>query len=298
MPIDYGKLKEKFDKKNQGRGDRLSLKDGENYIRLLPPSIEYMTESVDYICFEYLQHANIGVEGNKTMEVCPKTFGKQNKCPICEAAYRLYKENSVESRTLGNSIRAKKKYLFNALDLNDLDKGVQILEVGPKIYEYFVVYITNPKWGDLLDLDKGHNIVINRTPKEKTTSGYVEYSVAPDPEIFVVRNKLPKNFKEAISNLKNQVPKAKSYEELKSLLEGEEGGKLDEEASIKEQEHEEEQIRLEPKVVEKEDDTQIKVKEEKSNKHPECFGQDYGPRRDVCMKCVVKENCRDEYLKL
>ena len=193
MGIDLLKLREKFDKKDVERSDRFSFQDGDNYLRILPPSKEYLVDSVDYISFEFLTHYNLGVEGDKRSEICPRSFGKQNKCPICEAVWKLYKTKTNEDKELASSLRAKTRHIFNIIDLNNLEKGIQVMETGPKIYEEIVKFITNPKWGDLLDIDKGRNFTITKTPSKETISGYVEYNIAPDPDITSVREKLPKN---------------------------------------------------------------------------------------------------------
>lgn len=299
MGLDATKLKEKFDKK-AGRADRLELKDGENEIRILPPSLEYFAETVDYIGYDYLMHYNLGVEGNRQAEVCPKTLGRQHKCPVCDAVSKLYKLGTPEDKTLGGQLRAKKRHLFNVLDMNNLDKGIQILETGPKIYESLVVFVTNPKWGDLLDVDKGKNITITKTGQKESSTGYVEYSVAPDPTSTSIREKLPKNYKEAISALAKAVPVAKSYDELKAILEGEDGpvdtGKVKSSAAVSE--NTEETIATAPVHAEAKVTAPIVEEKKELGKEPECFGKDYGPRRPECLACSVKVTCREKFLEV
>ena len=297
MSLDMTKLKEKFDKKSGERTDRLNLKEKENYLRLLPPSVEYFGENIDYIAYEYLIHFNVGVEGSITAEVCPKSLGKHHRCPICEAVFKLYKTNTIEDKELANKLRAKIRYLFNVIDLSALERGIQVLEVGPKIYEHIVTFLTNPKWGDLLDLDKGRNFTITKIPSNETSSGYVEYNVTPDPDVTSVREKLPKNYKETISVLKKQVPIPKSYDDLKTILEGNdtESSKV---AVVEEKDTKSE------KITEEKDTKSEKITEEKeqikenSTKKLDCFGEDFGPRNDKCLKCNTRDECRKKFLEL
>lgn len=290
MGINIAKLKERFDKKSAEKADRLNMKDGDNELRLLPPSLEYLTGEVDYICFDYLMHFNLGIEGNKTAEPCPKTYGKDKKCPICEAVYKLYKTNKPEDKALAGEIRSKVRHIFNAIDLGDLEKGIQTLEVGPKIYEEVFRFVSNPKWGDLLDLDTGRNITIVKTPAKESTTGYVDYALSPDPDQTSIREKLPKNFKEGIAKLKMQLPNPKTYEVLKAILEGEDTEKIAEVSGAS-------KASKAPKVVEESVDVSD-VAEESSEEKPECFAQEYGPKRDKCIKCSVKAECRDKYLEV
>jgi len=283
MGININKLKEKFDRKSAQRTDRYNMKDGDNYIRILPPSIEYFSDDLDYISFEFLMHFNMGTEGDKKAEVCPKTAGKNHKCPICEAVYKLYKTNTVEDKTLASGLRAKVRHIFNIIDLDDIDKGIQVLETGPKIYEKILVFATNPKYGDLLDIDKGRNITITKTSAKETSSGYTEYDVIPDPDITAIREKLTKNFKETITLLSKQIPIPKSYDELKAILEGEE------------------YTPEEKTAVEKKEKPVTKSEPEekpKSEEKPTCFGVDYGPKRDACAKCELKADCRKAFLEI
>ena len=291
MGIDISKLKEKFEKKAVGRSDRFTFKDKDNYVRILPPSIEYLGENVDYISYEYHIHYGLGVEGERVSEICPKTFGKQHKCPICEAVWKLYKTNTLEDKALASKIRSKVRHIFNIIDLNETEKGIQIMETGPKIYEEIIKFITNPKWGDLLDIDKGRNFIIIKTPGDDTTSGYTEYSVAPDPDSTSIRNKLPQNYKEVIGMLKKQVPSAKSYDELKGILEG----NPTEDKVVNKFDNKEEG-KSETVQIKKEEikEKPVEVKKEP----PKCFSIDYGPKRDICLECFYKMDCRRKFLEI
>ena len=302
MALNIEKLKERLENKG-GRADRFDIKDGENNIRILPPSLEYLADNIDYISVEYLMHFNIGIEGNKTAEICPKTFSKAARCPICEAVAKLYKLNTAEDKVLASQIRAKKRHLFNIIDMNDKEKGIQILEVGPKIYEYLVVFITNPKWGDLLDLDKGRDITIFKTNAKESATGYADYSVSPDPSVSSIRADLPKNFKEAIQLLKKAVPQAKTYEELKAILEGEEFVPSDKvqpkEESLKEVDSIEEADSSEGVVEEKSKAKEVAEEpKKKSTQQPTCFGEQYGPRRTECVSCSFKVECKKAFLDM
>lgn len=301
MPLDLGKLKEKMEKRPTERADRFNFKDGDNYIRILPPSLEYFAESIEYICFEYGVHFNLGADGDKTAEVCPKSLDKHSRCPICEVVSRFYRTGKDDDKAIAGQLRARTRCVFNVVDLNNPDKGIQIMETGIKIYEDIVKFMTNPKWGDLLDLDEGRNITITKTSAKETSSGYTEYTVAPDPNICSIREKLPKNFKEGISLLKKSIPQAKSYDELKVILEG--GTPSDENtpsvttSSVKHEVQTNKEIMTDSKVDAK---STVKVKEEAptTKEKPSCFGNDYGPNRDVCKKCSFIKECRIEFLNL
>jgi hypothetical protein len=311
--VDYSKLREKFEHRKE-KADRMNMKDGDNNVRILPPSMAYFSDGdtkIDYIHFEFLMHFNLGVEGEKKAEVCPKSFGKTYKCPVCEAVSLLYKTNTIEDKAQAGDLRAKKRYIFNVINLDDVEKGIQVMEVGPKIYEEIIKYATNPKWGDLLDLDKGRNFVIEKKPKSETASGYVEYSVAPDPEPTSIKDLLPKGWKESLDKLAKQVPTAKTYDELKAVLEGTETAP---EAPVQETESEKEEASVKKVVsapvktavkkavvaVEKEEEPADEPADEVAGTKPDCFGEEYNlrTRKEQCVKCPVKNECRDKYLDM
>ena len=174
MGVDAKSLQEKFNKKGSQRADRLKLVDGDNYLRILPPTLEYLMESVDYISVDYMIHFKVGYEGNYSHEVCPKTNGKQQRCPICEAVNKLYATKDASDKEVAGRIRAKTRYCFNVLDLNNLEKGVQIMEQGSQIYTEILKFIANPKYSDILDLDKGRNVTVTKIPEKESSSGFVK----------------------------------------------------------------------------------------------------------------------------
>jgi len=320
MPLNIEKLKERYEKKKAAQADRYEFKDGENYIRILPPSLAYLTEEVSYITAEYMCHFNIGAEGSKHSEICPRSFGPKNKCPICEVAAKLYKSNSAEDKALAKDLYQKRRIIYNIIDLKNPEKGIQIMETGPKVYEDLVVFITNPKWGDLLDLDEGRNVSIYRTPGKETKSGYNEFSVTPDPDKCSVRELLPTTWKEDVQRLLKCVPAAKSYEELEAALAGEEVAQVDEaDSSHAEVEVTEEAPKtverkavdapkkespkkaLEPEkeaVVEPEKDTTKAPADAKSNGRKPCFGEKYKVSSGECKECGDKVPCRTAFLNV
>jgi hypothetical protein len=286
MGVDAKSLQEKFNRKGSQRADRMKLDDGDNYLRLLPPTLEYLAESVDYISIDYLMHYRIGYEGNYSHEVCPKTTNKQNKCPVCEAVNKLYATKDETDRQLAGRIRAKIRYTFNVIDLNNLDKGVQILEQGSQIYTEILKFISNPKYSDILDLDKGRNVTITKIPEKESNTGFVKYEFIPDPDVCSTRDKLPKNWKEQVAKLEAAVETPKSYVELKKILEGVTD---EDEPEVKEEVVVEETIETPA--------TETVVEAPKGEK-PECFGEEFGPKKEQCTACDVKVDCREEYLKI
>jgi hypothetical protein len=220
MGIDIAKLKEKFDRKGSEKPERLELKDGVNYIRILPPSLETLTGSVNYMSRDYLMHFGLGPE-HKKAAVCARSFNtetKKFKCPICEAAWAL-KDKSKDPGDIEvyNRIKAKIKHLFNAIDLNNKEKGIQVLEVGAQVYKDLMLYITNPNYQNILDVETGNNITLTKSGAKLLT----QYGLVPDPQKTSILSFLPANWKDVIDTLKSKIPTQKGYDELKAIMYGE-----------------------------------------------------------------------------
>jgi len=321
MGLDIVKMREQSEKK-AGKENRFELQDGDNNIRILPPSLEYFSSNIPYFGYKYMMHYQLGVEGSKTAEVCPKTWETVTtkiRCPICEVAAKLWATKDPEDEKLARKISKKTRYLFNVVDLNNKDKGIQIMEAGIQVHTDLKGFIENPKWGDILDLDTGRDVVITKVSAKQSQSGYASYSAAPDPSVSSARGYLPKNFKEAIELLKNEVPKAKSYEELKITLEGGEGavdvGAVRAAAAVeKHPADQEEPMRRHQKlpvpVAEVKHEEPLKTHQklpvvesvestsDEGGETPECFGELYGPRRPECVPCTFKASCRDKFLNM
>ena len=75
-------------------------------------------------------HFNIGSD-NKAF-ICPKTIKKP--CPICEYVRELYNSDEDENIELAKQLKAKERELYNIIDLDDQDKGVQLLDYSYHLF--------------------------------------------------------------------------------------------------------------------------------------------------------------------
>ena len=75
------------------------------------------------------KHFGIGPEEKSF--ICPKTIGK--RCPICEEHAKLRRDPDADEDTV-NALRPKERELFNVIDLDDEDKGVQLWEFSYHLF--------------------------------------------------------------------------------------------------------------------------------------------------------------------
>jgi len=313
MGLNAAQLKINFDKRRNTRverADRLNLKDGENYIRLLPRSLDYFEQDqVSDICFSYLTHFNVVVGDDYGVETCPRYKGRIHKCPICEYVFGLKDKEDP----LAKKIRAQRRFLFNTIDLNNIQKGIQIMEVGPKVHDGIInIAVALPVYGDVLSLQEGRNFIITRTPKEKTNTGYAAYSVMPIPEKSSIEKSLPPNFKEIIAKLELALPVARQYTDLEEVLRKtldvfEKGGKSTKSTVSSASIVREEVVHnvANPEHVHNPQSLQhvVTVPQTHPVPHPEqvvrpvCFKSGYRQPQNSCSTCSVKIECRDEYIR-
>ena len=80
-----------------------------------------------YFELTYWAHRNIGP--NEDMVVCPaKTFGE--KCPICQDAARMKRDPDADEKIM-KTLLPKKRQLWNVIDRNNVDAGIQIWDISP-----------------------------------------------------------------------------------------------------------------------------------------------------------------------
>lgn len=300
MGIDIGKLKEKFDRKGSEKPDRMDLKDGDNYIRILPPSVEALTGNISYMSRDYLMHFGLGPEKKKAT-VCARSFNtetKKFKCPVCEAAWALKdKAKDPGDLEIHNKIKAKIRHLFNVIDLNNKEKGIQVYECGPQVYKLIMLYMTNPNYENILDIEHGNNLTLTKHEKGKTNSGFVEYGLVPDPQKTSIITALPANWKDVIDSLKSKVPPQKGYDELKAIMYGE-----DEDEDMGPTPAASAPVQDTPKIHVNESIFEAPavpapvaapvVPPAPAAIKPDCFGTEtYAPKRPECVACPVRRDC-------
>lgn len=73
----------------------------------------------------YFVHYGLG-ESGKQSAICPKTIGKP--CPVCELYKELAGSEDEDDRESAKNIKPKERELYNVIDLDNQDAGVQIFE--------------------------------------------------------------------------------------------------------------------------------------------------------------------------
>lgn len=185
-------------------------KKGGNNIRILP----HWTGDLDADCYyETAYHKNIGEE-NKSV-VCVKMELKE-QCVACDLVAELWKTKEKEDIAYAKKIKAQIRVYWNMVDLDDVEKGVQVWMTGSDVLDQVVDWCTNPKYGDITDPVHGRNCVLQFTAGEHTRSGYNEYKLMPDPSESMIDVGLLENMTDLTTFIK-----ITPNEEVTKLLFGE-----------------------------------------------------------------------------
>lgn len=286
MGLDMDALKKKHDEQ-QSSTDGLFWKPEEgkqNRVRFLPRSMQYFSDKGDTdIAYEYRVHYNIfDVDGYKRI-ICKQSFGQ--KCPICDFAQGLDDKKR-------KNFKASEVHMYNVYDYEA--GSIKVYESGPFIYGEILRFYVAPDWGNLFDLKKGRDIVIDRKAVAPNKARFENpYSVMPVPNVKDVSELLPENWDEIIDSLQTRLPTAKDDAFYLSIVEHLRNGtnpspieKEKKETAAPAANHS-----FKAPAAEKASETPVADA-------PKCFGLEYSPRLEKCKICGAKAECRNATLKL
>lgn len=211
MAVNFDKLKEQqqvLDARNARGGSSVKYftpKQGMNNVRLLPPWLEDGVQCED-VYKEVGMHFGVGPNGLSF--VC-----SGQGCPICEFVERLRNSGDPADLEMSETIKAKVRYSSNIIDLDDpvyTEKDVQEYKskmkdptkevpfaVGDSKIQLFsygsdvcgkLLRLFNALKLDISDLDKGYNIIIDRSGTGRNTK-YNSVMIHPEPKVCVLSKK-------------------------------------------------------------------------------------------------------------
>lgn len=178
MALDFDKIREEYARLNgqnkqqdEGQSDFLKLEDGETVVRLLPGKDD---ETLFYAstALHYVPQA----DGKSKVYTCNKVHGEP--CPICDAYYAAWKmvDAGVIERDQARSLKPTKTYYYNVMDRESGE--VKILRVGIKLHTKVIETIMDEDYGDVTDLETGHDFKIIKA-KEGPWTNYDKSTFRP-----------------------------------------------------------------------------------------------------------------------
>ncbi len=249
-------------------------------------------------------HFNVGPE-NKVV-ICPRTIKKP--CPICEHVKELFNSGEDDDIALAKDIKAKERELYNIINLDDEDKGVQLLEMSYHLFGKALdeeIYEGDEELGGFAELEGGKTLVVAFRKKKLGANDFYEVRKID----FEDREDYEESILEQAHDL-DAMFQIKTYEELQKELFG---------LPVEESEDEEEEEKPKPKKTTKkkkelkpddDDDEEEEEEEEESKpkkkskrskklkKSDKCpyggtFGEDVD-ELDECEECEVWTECQEK----
>jgi hypothetical protein len=186
-----------------------SPKVGSNLIRILPN--KNAATDPDAVFFQKFRvHWHVGPDDKRL--TCRKSLGENEECPVCDYVEELKASERKEDVLLAENMRSSPRYAMNIIDVKDVGKGVQVFECSTGLFEDICAFFLDEEWGDLDDLDAGHNINVGRTG---TTKKDTRYSVVPSPK----PTKLKASIMEKVIDL-SEFFKVPDVEKMQAVLAG------------------------------------------------------------------------------
>ena len=149
-------------------------KDGEFYtidiIPFIPKTnkIPGFQPGYDEYALDYWRHSGVG-PGEESFVCLAKTFRKP--CPICEEQEMLRKSGATKEEI--DSLTAKRRMVYNIIDLESKDQAIQLWEISYHLFEKALIAAAQVGKHEVIafsDLEEGKTIKF--TAKKKSLGGY------------------------------------------------------------------------------------------------------------------------------
>lgn len=183
MKGDLKKLVDEKSSKGKGKAEFISFEEGENIVRLLPPTTVdsknlYMDVGEHWkICKDFM------------MTICDKvTFG--NDCPACDVADTLYTQarqaprGSKKSERIydeGRKYAARKRVYYIAVDRDDPKPVPKIMPVSKELHLQILAEINSSGYKSPWDVNNGRDLVITRYGTDQKTTYTCKLVKKPSP---------------------------------------------------------------------------------------------------------------------
>ncbi len=218
MGIDHDKIRKARAGGRGGRGWR--PKNGPNTIVVLPPHTRYMADLDSVEDFSIMCGIHyFKIEGRRgEASRCLEDLGRP--CPACIAWRTHRKSSDPVLAEMAAEIKMSEQHLFNILDVNDLEKGVQAWGANWTCWDGIMDIGGNPQWGDVIDPTNAVQFTVTLTPGTQTRTGRNTYSITPNPNRVNIMSVLEafEDWREKMDALVDNAPEEKTVDEILGLL--------------------------------------------------------------------------------
>jgi hypothetical protein len=166
------KIAEKMssEQKSFGGYDYLTLQEGPNVIRLLPPPpglVEFWVRA----------EASFNVGPNKRMVIPGRQFGQPD--PLSDYLDKLYASQNPDDKATANRMWPKARFFMWAINRSDAELKPKLFNTNGTVFAMITGIFADPEYDDITDPQSGTDLNIIYTPKEKTKNGWPDWQVLP-----------------------------------------------------------------------------------------------------------------------
>ena len=146
-------------------------------------------------------HYGLGKQGKDSV-LCPQR-NKQEKCPVCDFSYKLFKEGNAADKETAKQLMAKQRFYAVIVDRDDKTLTPKYWGFGVTVFGTLLTKLTSKQTQHYLDPENGIDLEVNLDK----SSG----KKFPDTNLDFVRNDSPLGSKEEIARVMSAV---KPFEEV------------------------------------------------------------------------------------
>lgn len=173
MSLDFDSLRKKLNTL-QGQNNRSAAlwkpSEGKTVIRILPWKGDPTNPFIE-LYFHYL--------GRKT-QLSPITNGKAD--PISEFADDLASTGDKDDWKHSRQFSPKLRTFVPVIVRGEEDKGVRYWGFGKTVYEALLGVISDPDYGDITDVQSGHDVGVEFIPEKQSKTQYAETKILVKPK--------------------------------------------------------------------------------------------------------------------
>lgn len=158
--------------KDKNRGNNIdTLNIGRTVLRVLPPWSE------EGVWFRPISEYYFRLGDGHLFITSPLDFGMSD--PFDEYARSVYQVGDEEAVEEARKFRAKNRFLLNVVIVSDNKgttpaDGIKILKVPKAVKKQLVDFDIDPEYGDITNLEKGFNMIIERSGEGLETQYHVK----------------------------------------------------------------------------------------------------------------------------
>ena len=271
---------------------RFKPEEGKNKIDIIPYVVAtdhhpqrdegYKKGEIDYV-LDYFEHSYVGATGDSFL-CLKKTFGLP--CPICEEQQRMRASGKYDKEDI-KELNPSRRVLYNVIDKNDEDKGIQLFPVSHFLFEKELLEEAEAAEDEIIifaDIEDGRTIFFRAVEDDSMDSSFLRYKSF---KFYERDEELDENLIEQAISL-DELLIIPTYEEVKTAFESNSNDKMEDDEA-------------EDDEVEDDEVEEIPVKKRRQRKKEnECpyghkFGVDIDREKD-CKKCdeEVWQKCAEE----